>query len=43
MKLKDVRFRLRGDIEPDKRIVIVAIDSKKCRQTWKMAIRIEKL
>ncbi|WP_028842356.1 MULTISPECIES: CHASE2 domain-containing protein [Thermodesulfovibrio] len=28
LKLKDVKFRLRGDIEPDKRIVIVAIDSK---------------
>jgi len=28
LKLKDVRFRLRGDIEPDKRIIIVAIDSK---------------
>ncbi len=27
-KLKDVRFRLRGPKQPDKRIVIVAIDSK---------------
>ena len=28
LKLKDARFRLRGTQEPDKRIVIVAIDSK---------------
>ncbi|MCX7793527.1 MAG: adenylate/guanylate cyclase domain-containing protein [Thermodesulfovibrionales bacterium] len=28
LKLKDARFRLRGEIEPDGRILIVAIDSK---------------
>jgi adenylate cyclase len=28
LKLKDVRFRARGNIEPDKRVVIVAIDEK---------------
>lgn len=28
LKLKDARFRLRGSMEPDKRIFIVAIDSK---------------
>ncbi|GAB5047347.1 CHASE2 domain-containing protein [Thermodesulfovibrio sp. TK110] len=28
LKLKDVRFKLRGTLEPDKRILIVAIDSK---------------
>ncbi len=28
LKLKDVRFRTRGSIEPDKRVVIVAIDEK---------------
>lgn len=28
LKLKDVRFRTRGDIEPDRRVVIVAIDEK---------------
>ncbi|MEW6674977.1 MAG: adenylate/guanylate cyclase domain-containing protein [Nitrospirota bacterium] len=28
LKLKDVRFRTRGDVEPDKRVVIVAIDEK---------------
>ncbi|WP_028844147.1 CHASE2 domain-containing protein [Thermodesulfovibrio thiophilus] len=28
LKLKDARFRLRGSIEPDSRVIIVAIDSK---------------
>ncbi|GER92397.1 adenylate/guanylate cyclase domain-containing protein [hot springs metagenome] len=28
LKLKDVRFRARGNVEPDKRVVIVAIDEK---------------
>lgn len=28
LKLKDARFRLRGSLEPDRRILIVAIDSK---------------
>lgn len=28
LKLKDVRFRARGSIEPDKRVVIAAIDEK---------------
>ncbi|MGB9823000.1 CHASE2 domain-containing protein [Thermodesulfovibrio sp.] len=28
LKLKDVRFRLRRNLEPDKRVLIVAIDSK---------------
>ncbi|MCX7724667.1 MAG: adenylate/guanylate cyclase domain-containing protein [Thermodesulfovibrio sp.] len=28
LKLKDTRFRLRGEIKPDERVVIVAIDSK---------------
>ncbi len=28
LKLKDVRFRTRGSVEPDKRVVIVAIDEK---------------
>ncbi|WP_353683670.1 adenylate/guanylate cyclase domain-containing protein [Thermodesulfovibrio sp. 3907-1M] len=28
LKLKDVRFRLRGNLEPDRRVLIVAIDSK---------------
>ncbi len=28
LKLKDVRFRARGNIDPDKRVVIAAIDEK---------------
>ncbi len=27
-KLKDARFRMRGSMEPDSRVLIVAIDSK---------------
>ncbi len=28
LKLRDARFRFRGEIEPDRRVIIVAIDSK---------------
>lgn len=28
LKLKDVRFRMRGEVKPDKRVIVVAIDGK---------------
>jgi len=32
LKLKDVRFRTRGETKPDSRVVIVAIDEKSVKE-----------
>src|SRR5512133_4109359 len=32
LRLKDVRFRLRGPIKPDPRVVVIAIDNKSIKE-----------
>jgi adenylate cyclase len=42
LKLRDTRFRLRGSLEPDNRVIIVAIDAKSIdelgRWPWKRSV-----